>query len=83
MSNSLVVVGVVIVIQLVKWFEAKFVKVLGERSKDIVYSLAGVVLIGLANFLGLVDTTSLNELLPLLVAPQGLFIVIKKLFGRS
>lgn len=81
MENALVVVGVLVILQVVKFIQNK-IQPFSDRTKDVVYSLAGIVLVGLASFLGLVEVDTWMELLPLLVAPQGLFVVIKKIFGK-
>jgi len=80
--NALAILIIVVVIQLAKKAEKKFLD-LNERIKDIVYPILAGVLVFLGYLFGLVDANSLNDLLPLLVAPQGFYIVLKKLFGRG
>lgn len=81
-TNALAILIIVVVIQLAKKAEKKFLD-LNERIKDIIYPILAGVLVFLGYLFGLVDANSLNDLLPLLVAPQGFYIVLKKLFGRG
>jgi hypothetical protein len=82
-TNALAILIIVLVVQLAKKAEEKLLNRLGERSKDIVYPILAGVLVFLGYLFGLVDVNNLGDLLPLLVAPQGLYIVLKKLFGKQ
>jgi len=82
-TNALAVLIIVVAVQLAKKAEEKLLNRLGERSKDIVYPILAGVLVFLGHLFGLVDVNNLGDLLPLLVAPQGLYIVLKKLFGKQ
>ena len=77
---SLFIVVVVVLTQALKILEQKVVG-LNERMKDVVYYVLAGVLVALAKFFGLVDL-DWSVLIPLLFAPQGLFVGIKKLFQR-
>lgn len=81
LTPLLFVVVVSVVVQVIKFLEEKLLNRLGERGKDIFYPLLAGILVGIAKVFGLVDL-DWNTLLPLLFAPQGVFVVLKKLLGR-
>ena len=77
---SLFVVVVVVLTQALKILEQRIIG-FSEGMKDIVYYVLAGVFVALAKFLGLVDL-DWSVLIPMLFAPQGLFVGIKKLFQR-
>lgn len=82
MSNLVGVVLVLGVVQLLKVLEAKYANVLSNRGRDIVYTLLAPVLTGLLVFSGIIGVQDVYSALPLLFAPQGLFVFIKKLLNK-
>lgn len=52
-----------------------------ERVKDVFYAVLVGVAVAIFKFLGVIDL-DWSVVLPLLFAPQGLFVVVKKLLGK-
>lgn len=68
------------VVEILKRLEQRLVG-FSDRVKDIVYSVLAGLLVALAKYFGLVDL-DWSVIIPLLFAPQGVFVVIKKLFTK-
>jgi hypothetical protein len=81
-SNQFVGAGwlvlVVILVSLIK-------KLVGERAsdrvKDIVYPILAAVFSAIGISLGLIDASSISNIVAYLVAPSGIFISVKKILG--
>ena len=82
LTPSAAVIGIVIVVQIVKLLEQKYLNVLSERSKDVLYSILAPLLVLILALLGQLQVDSVYTLLPLLFAPNGLYTFIKKLLQK-
>ncbi|MBS7621537.1 hypothetical protein KEJ32_05440 [Candidatus Bathyarchaeota archaeon] len=56
-------------------------KLWSERAKDIIFAVLAGVFVALGKVLGVI-TLDWSVVLPLLFAPQGVFVVVKKLLGK-
>ena len=79
--NILIAIAIIIVIQIVKYLQQRYINALTDYGKDVVYSILAVILVGVAYLFGLIDAQNIIELLPLLFTPGGLFTFIKKIFA--
>lgn len=77
----LFVFAVNIIVEVVKVLQKKFLNVLGEKGKDIVFTLLASLFVALGKVLGLINL-DWAVVLPLLFAPQGVFVAVKKLLGK-
>ena len=56
-------------------------KLWSERVKDIIFAVLAGVFVALGKALGFI-ALDWSVVLPLLFAPQGVFVVVKKLLGK-
>jgi glucan phosphoethanolaminetransferase (alkaline phosphatase superfamily) len=77
---SVVSIAVVILLtELVKWLNRNR---WGERLKDIVTPIVASVFVALLMGAGYIPHENIAEIVAFLVAPQGWWIVVKKLLGK-
>lgn len=82
LPNLVGIILVLAVVQLLKVLESKYVNILSDRGRDVVYSLLAPLLTGLLMFSGVISAQDVYTALPLLFAPQGLFLFIKRLLNK-
>jgi len=77
---SVVSIAVVILLtELVKWLNRNR---WGERLKDILAPIVASVFVAILMGLGYIPHEDIAEIVAFLVAPQGWWIVVKKLLGK-
>lgn len=69
-----------LIIEVLKIFEKQTIA-FNDRAKDVVYPVLAGILVALLKFFGFIDL-DWSAVLPLLFAPQGVFVVVKKLLGK-
>jgi hypothetical protein len=76
------VVSIAVVILLTELVKKLNERRLGERLRDIVMPVVASVFVALLMALGYVPHENIAEIVAFLVAPQGWWIVIKKILGK-